>query len=208
MPLLNGIEAKINEMQLSFKLISEERKGLLKGLVKYISNNLQEGKGINLIFICTHNSRRSIMSQIWAQTAADYFHVPNIYCYSGGTEATAFNNRAVESIKRVGFRVEKRDESDNSIYLVYYSDDKKQLKCFSKVYNDPFNPQKNFAAIMTCSDADVNCPVVFGAEARFPIHYEDPKEYDDTKLEEAKYDERFEKIGIEMLFVFHKINSK
>ena len=196
---------KIEELQQTFHQISEERKKLLKSFTDYISNKLKEGNEISLTFICTHNSRRSHMAQIWAQTAAEYYSIPNINCYSGGTEATAFNPRAVEAIKKVGFRVEKQDESDNPIYLVYYSNDKEPLKCFSKVYSNSFNPQRNFAAIMTCSDADENCPIVFGAEARFPIRYNDPKEFDGSELEEKKYKERFDQIGTEMLFTFSNI---
>ena len=199
---LKNINVKINEISKTFDKISSERKDLLISFAEYISNKSKENKEINLTFICTHNSRRSHMGQIWAQTAADYYNIPNIKCYSGGSEATAFNPRAVEAIKKVGFKVEKQNESDNPIYLVYYSGGKEPLKCFSKVYNDNFNPKKKFAAIMTCSDADENCPVVFGAEVRFPIRYDDPKEFDGTDVEAQKYNERFEQIGREMLFVF------
>lgn len=139
---------------------------------------IKSDKSINLIFICTHNSRRSTMSQIWAQTASEYFGIPNVNCYSGGTEATAFNPRAVNAVKRAGFKVEQIDETDNPVYLVYFSHKKEPIKCFSKIYSNNFNPQKDFAAIMTCSEAEANCPVVFGAEKRFPIRYADPKEFD------------------------------
>ncbi|NOX66554.1 MAG: protein-tyrosine-phosphatase [Chlorobi bacterium] len=188
--------------------ISEQRKELLDSFANYIYNKVNEKQEVKLIFICTHNSRRSIMSQIWAQTASEYFEIPNIVCYSGGTEVTAFNPRAVEAVEKAGFKVEKKDDSENPIYLVYYSDDKEPLECFSKVYNDQYNPQKDFAAIMTCSDADANCPVVFGAEARFPIRYNDPKEFDGTKLETSKYAEHFDEIGKEMLFVFEMVSKK
>jgi hypothetical protein len=205
MPIINGVEAKIMKLKDSFNLISDERKELLNQLAEYISNKLKEAKEINLTFICTHNSRRSHISQIWALAAAELYNIPNIKCYSGGTEAAAFNPRAVKAMQKAGFKIEKKDDSDNPVYLVYFSDDKEPVECFSKVYSDEFNPQNDFAAIMTCSDADANCPVVFGAEARFPIRYDDPKEFDGTELEEAKYDERVQEIGREMLFVFAKI---
>lgn len=194
----------IDSLEKRFDEIPEERKELLSSLTKYINNKVKNNSIVNLTFICTHNSRRSHMSQIWAQTAADYYEIPNVKCYSGGTEATAFNPRAVKAVRKVGFKIEQNDESENPTYLVHFSEGKEPLQCFSKVYNDEFNPNKDYAAIMTCSDADENCPVVFGAEERFPIRYEDPKEFDDTELEELKYLERFEQIGIEMLFVFNK----
>lgn len=185
--------------------IQTERKDLLETFANYISEKVNNNEEVKLNFICTHNSRRSHMSQIWAQTAAEFFKVENVNCYSGGTEATAFNPRSVKAIRKVGFDIIQKDETSNPVYQVYYADNKDPLECFSKIYNDQFNPQKNFAAIMTCSHADENCPVVFGAEKRFPIRYDDPKEYDDTELEEAKYSERFEQIGIEMIYVFSKV---
>lgn len=205
MPVINEIESQINQLKSSFNMISDERKELLKKFAGYISNNLKYGKEVNLIFICTHNSRRSHISQIWAQTAAEYYDVPNIKCYSGGTEATAFNPRAVKAMEKAGFKIEKKDDSENPVYLVYYSDDKGPLECFSKVYSDEYNPQKHFTAIMTCSDADENCPVVFGADVRFPIRYNDPKEFDNTEAEENKYSEKVEEIGREILFAFCSI---
>lgn len=205
MAVFKNIIDKINEIDKQFDQINNERKELLNSFAEYILRKIKDGKEINLTFICTHNSRRSHISQIWAQAAAKYFGVKNVKCYSGGTEATAFNPRAVKAMEKAGFKVEKQDNSDNPLYLVYYSDEEEPLKCFSKVYNDPFNPQKEFAAIMTCSDADENCPVVFGAEKRFPIRYEDPKAFDGTDKEEEKYDERVEQIGREMLFSFSKL---
>lgn len=203
--MFEKIVENIKLLENNFEKINEERKELLQQFAKYLSEKIKNNEDVNLIFICTHNSRRSHMSQIWAQTAAYFYNISNIKCYSGGTEATAFNPRAVRAVNEYGFKIEKLDESENPIYLVQFADSADPLKCFSKVYSDSFNPQKNFAAIMTCSDADENCPVVFGAEKRFPIRYNDPKEFDGTELEETKYKERFEQIGTEMLFAFHLI---
>ncbi len=205
MAVLTEIETKIKTLINRFDEIPNERKMLLTQFAEYISSKVKNGIEVNLTFICTHNSRRSHMSQIWAQTAAEYYNIPNVNCFSGGTEATAFNPRAVAAIEKAGFKIEKSDTSDNPVYLVYYSSEKEPLKCFSKVYSDRLNPQENFAAIMTCSDADQNCPVVLGADARFPIRYEDPKKYDDTSKEAIKYSEKVEEIGREILYCFSKI---
>ena len=187
--------------------ISDDRKILLDEFADFISEQLDENKEVNLIFICTHNSRRSHMSQIWAQTAAEYFELNGIHCFSGGTEVTAFNPSAVNTVIKHGFNVKKSDESDNPLYLVEFTSNKEPLKCFSKIYSDQFNPQKDFVAVMTCSHADENCPVVFGAKKRFSIQYNDPKIYDGTEFEEEKYSERFAQIGIEMLYTFMRIDS-
>lgn len=183
--------------------ISDERKEVLKVLIDYIQRKVDQGKEVNLNFICTHNSRRSQFSQIWAQTAADYFGIP-AHCYSGGVEVTAFNKRAVASIERSGFRVSSKGDF-NPVYYVFKSDANEPIVTFSKLFDDPINNAVPFAAVMTCSHADEHCPFIPGAEKRIPVRYEDPKEFDDTPQETIKYDERSMQIAAEMFYVFSKI---
>jgi arsenate reductase len=182
---------------------AEDRKPLLQPLIDYIQGKVDQGATAHLNFICTHNSRRSQFSQIWAQTAADYFGVP-ARCCSGGVEVTAFNERAVASLKRSGFRVVAEGDV-NPKYAVYYSENRPPIRAFSKLYDDPENTATGFAAVMTCSDADENCPFIPGTESRIPIRYEDPKEFDGTPQEALKYDERSRQIASEMFYVFSQI---
>ena len=183
--------------------ISEDRIAKLQPLIDYIKSKREKGQPIRLNFICTHNSRRSQFSQIWAQTAADYFEIP-AFCYSGGVEVTACNERAIRSLERSGFIISKHGHS-NPIFFILQDKDTRPIIVFSKLYDDVINPHGNFATIMTCSHADENCPFIPGAEARIPVRYEDPKEFDDTDLESAKYDERSKQIASEMFYVFSRV---
>jgi len=200
--MFRKIIENIKLLENNFDKIKDERQQLLQQFAEYISRKIKDKEEINLTFICTHNSRRSQIAQIWASTSASYYMIKNISCFSGGTEVTAFNLKAVNALRKVGFNIKKNDESGNPIYSVKYAENSELIKCFSKVYEDKFNPQENFAAIMTFSEADKNCPIVFGAEKRFPIRFEDPKKYDDSNLEEEKYDETCRQIAREMLFAF------
>jgi arsenate reductase (thioredoxin) len=184
--------------------ISEARKAILQELVDYIQQKKDQNQEINLNFICTHNSRRSQFSQIWGKVAAAVYGT-DIQSFSGGVEVTAFNERAVESIKRFGFKVSQQGEI-NPKYFVRYSDDENPIVAFSKVYDDSTNAQHGFAAVMTCSHADENCPFIPGAEARIPMRYEDPKAFDDTDEEALMYDTRSLQIASELLYVFSKIS--
>ncbi|GJM32113.1 MAG: arsenate reductase [Saprospiraceae bacterium] len=188
-------------------LIPEARKTQLSKLADYISNKSEPNHAIALNFICTHNSRRSHISQIWAATASAYFNLDYIATFSGGTESTAFNARAVAAMERAGFQI-KNPGGDNPHYQVYFAENEPPLTCFSKVFDDPYNPQKGFAAIMTCSQADENCPFIPGAELRLPLTYEDPKVADNTPEERAVYDDRVRQIGREIFYAFTLINRK
>lgn len=190
--------------KLSIENIPEDRKDILQVLINYIQSKRDQKQVINLNFICTHNSRRSQFSQIWAQTAADYFGI-QAYCFSGGVEVTAFNERAVDAIKRVGFQI-RSEGTGNPHYKIANSIQSNEIRAFSKVYDDSVNPSKEFAAIMTCSHADENCPFIPGTEKRISVRYEDPKAFDDTKLEAQKYDERSIQIATEMFYVFSNIS--
>lgn len=186
--------------------VSEDRKAVLQPLIDYIQNKVTTNQEIRLNFICTHNSRRSHLSQIWAQTMAFQFKINNVFCYSGGTEATAMFPKVAETLVNQGFQIQKLSQENNPVYAVKFDENQSPIICFSKMYSDDFNPKSNFGAIMTCNNADEGCPMVFGAEARFPIKYNDPKAFDGTELMNEKYAERSLEIASEMYFVFSQIN--
>jgi arsenate reductase len=186
--------------------VSIERQAILQPLVDYIQDKVNHQEEIRLNFICTHNSRRSHLSQIWAQTMAYHFQIQNVFCYSGGTEATAMFPKVGETLTNQGFDIQKISDTSNPVYEVKFDNNQHPIICFSKTYFDEFNPKTNFSAIMTCNNADEGCPMVFGAESRFPIKYEDPKAFDGTELMNEKYAERSLQIASEMYFVFSQIN--
>ena len=186
-------------------IITEGRKKVLSPLVSYIQNKLDKGLVPNLNFICTHNSRRSHLAQIWAKTLAEHFAIA-VNCFSGGIEVTEFNKRAVTTLKNSGFRIEGPG-GPNPKYTIHYADDQGPINSFSKLYDDPVNNVEAFAAVMTCSHADENCPFIPGSEARISVQYEDPKDFDGTPEESAMYDERSRQIAAEMYYVFSQIRT-
>lgn len=188
---------------LDFSSISDNRKKELEVLSQYIQSKRNANEQVQLNFICTHNSRRSQFSQLWAQVAADYYGVLT-QSYSGGVEVTEFNQRAIASLIRTGFIIDSQGET-NPHYSVKWKNEGALLTMYSKLYDDDFNPNSNFAAIMTCSHADENCPIVIGCEKRISIRYEDPKAFDDTPQETEMYDRRSLEIAKEMMYVFSKV---
>ena len=195
----------LKDIESGFSEIPQERKEQLKKLALHVKTKSTSNEPSNLIFICTYNSRRSHMSQLWAQTAAFYYGIENVHCFSGGTEATAFNPRTVKALRNAGFEILQTDSTANPTYLVQYAKNVKPVKGFSKKYTDSINPKENFAAIMTCSNADNACPFVEGATLRVAIPYDDPKIADDTPQEEAKYNERCRQIAVEMFYLFSQV---
>lgn len=185
--------------------ISVERKELLQHLIDYIKTKVENRDTIRLNFICTHNSRRSHLSQIWAQTMAFHFGIKNVFCYSGGTEATALFPKVAETLNHQGFQILQLSEDVNPVYAVKYDPNEAPVICFSKTYDNDFNPKNNYTAIMTCNSADEACPIVFGAELRIPVKYEDPKIFDGTDFQDEKYAERSLEIAQEMWWVFGSI---
>ncbi len=181
------------------------RSNILQSLIDYIQEKRDEDEPVNLNFVCTHNSRRSHLSQIWAQTLAAYFEIPKVYCYSGGTEATALFPKVVETLEGSGFNIFKLSKGDNPVYAIKYGANSQPIVGFSKTYHDSFNPEFNFAAIMTCGHADENCPFIPGAEKRIPMTFDDPKDYDGTELQTQKYRERSLEIASQLYYVFSKI---
>lgn len=189
--------------ELDTSLISDGRKSKLDILVEYIIDNLSSQNSCSLNFICTHNSRRSHLCQVWAKTMSQYCGLSNIKCYSGGTEETAVYPIVIETLENTGFRVSKIAEDTNPTYKLNYNEDC-PMTLFSKKYDDHLNPSSGFAAVMTCTDADMNCPIIPEA-TRISLPYEDPKVSDGTAQQKQVYTERSKQIATEMKYVMEKV---
>lgn len=202
--LFSEIESLIKN--LNIQTISSERRKVLQPLTDFIQSKVSENREIRINFICTHNSRRSHLSQVWAQTMANYFNIKNVFCYSGGTESTALFPMVAETLQNSGFQIKTISKNKNPIYSIKYADNEHPIIGFSKKLDDDFNPKSEFAAIMTCDSANEACPFVLGTEKRIPITFEDPKAFDNTPQQAEKYNERSLQIATELFYVFSQIN--
>lgn len=203
--LNSSLTTYINGIKQDFSKIPQDRKTELEKIAEFIQQKVNAKEPVQLTYICTHNSRRSHFGQLWAATAAAYYGVPGVKTFSGGTEVSAFNERAVAACKRAGFDISKASEGPNPVYAVTYASGAEPIEAFSKKYDDASNPPSNFLAIMTCSQADKACPIVKGAALRVATPYDDPKAFDGTPQETAKYDERCKQIATETFYVFSKV---
>ena len=187
--------------------ISVERKAILQSLTDFVQSKVSNQQDIRINFICTHNSRRSHLSQVWAQTLAYHFNIKNVFCYSGGTESTALFPMVAETLQNSGFQIKTISKSENPVYSIKYTYNQHPIIGFSKRLDDDFNPKSEFVAIMTCDSANEACPFVSGAEKRIPITFEDPKAFDNTPQQAEKYNERSLQIATELFYVFSQIKA-
>jgi arsenate reductase len=198
-PLENYIES------LAITDISKERKVVLEKLLQYLSAQKETGKTVALNFICTHNSRRSHLAQVWAQTMAQYYQHHAFYCFSGGTEATALYPQVAATLSSVGFKTEQLRNGENPIYQIKYAEAAMPIIGFSKKHDASFNPSSAFAAIMVCDAAAEACPYVSGADMVMSLTYKDPKLADGRSDKATHYEERSKQIAIEMKWVFSQL---
>lgn len=203
--LFDALDKYVSELGTVVEALHPDRKALLDHFAGMIALAHKKGD-VRLVFICTHNSRRSHLAQVWATSMAKFFGLDGIYSWSGGTEATAFHPNAIEALRRAGFSIADA-EGKNPVYEVRYSEYAPPIGCFSKVYDHPDNPSRDFGAVMTCSDADENCPIVSGASWRLSLTYDDPKVSDGTPEEAAVYDARVKEIGAELWYVMGKVRQ-
>lgn len=184
---------------------SPERLILLNQLVEYLQAKIDKDEVAQLNFICTHNSRRSQMAQIWTNLLADFYSI-ELKTFSGGTVVTAFHPNAVAVFEKMGLKI-KKENTNNPHYFLSYSETQKPIEAFSKLYDDDFNPSSNFAAVMTCASADANCPFIPSAEKRIALTYEDPKQFDDSEIAAEAYEACGLRIAQEMNYVFKKLKK-
>jgi len=198
----------VSELLNDNQAVDTARVAELNDLAAWVGEELSAHGHVDLTFICTHNSRRSHLAQVWAQVAAGVAGLDGVHTFSGGTEATACNPRTVAAMTRAGFVVVVADTlhgANNPTYEVSAGPGLATMRCFSKTYGHEANPGEGFGAVMTCSSADRGCPLVYGSAARFSTPYLDPKTSDGTAEEDSTYDARLRQIGAEMLYVMGRV---
>ena len=191
-----------------FDMIEERHRGPAETLAAWVAENYRPDQPVGIVVICTGNSRRSMLGAVMGNVAATYHGLPDVRFFSGGTAPSAFNARTVAALKDVGVEVEPAGEEAprgsageaNPVYQVRWGTGLEAAE-FSKLYSDAQNPQTGFAAILVCGEADDACPTVRGAAVRIPVPYTDPKAFDGSAFEAAKYAERRDDIGRFMLSV-------
>jgi arsenate reductase (thioredoxin) len=189
--------------------VSSDRQEILANIARYIRDKRKQNQTAKLMFVCTHNSRRSQFSQVWAHVAAHFFGLNHVESYSAGTEVTAFHPNAVETLRRAGLQITiDNSHSLNPTYQVSMGETLPSLNCFSKLVDAPSNPRSHFCAIMTCSQADEACPLITGFEQRIPLLFEDPKISDGTAQQSQTYDETSQRICREMLAIMQQVAAK
>ncbi len=189
-------------------ILTDNCKNLLLAISDAIFDEYLDREKINLNFICTHNSRRSQLAQVWGFFAVEYFNLQNIFTYSGGTETTSFHRNTVKCLQKTGFIFNVIDFShQNPRYLVSFEGTKKSILGFSKVFDHPQNSYP-FIAITTCDSADQNCPFIPDAIERFHLPYTDPKVSDNTDLTEETYLKTSKQIAGELFFIFEEIERR
>jgi len=186
--------------------ITEERKRNLSTIAAAIAKEHTSNKIVNLNFICTHNSRRSQLGQVWSFFAANYFNL-DINAFSGGTEVTAFYRNTVKTLQKVGFEFQLTDFShQNPKYQISFKGAKNTILGFSKLYSNPINTEP-FMAITTCNNADINCPFIPTASHRFHLPFVDPKHSDGTTAQEETYLQTSRQIAGEVYFIFSEVKK-
>jgi len=199
------IELIISKLLVSFDSIPSPRKQKLIELASHLKVALNSSNKLNLLFVCTHNSRRSHMGQVWGQLAANYYKMDNVNSFSAGTEVTELNSNVIEMIQKVGCKVSTFQNGSNPAYLIEFGQNQ-SLTCFSKLIEHESNPRADFFAIMMCTEAEANCPFVPGAIHRIGLPFDDPKAYDNTLKVSDAYLSTFEEIGVQILYLFNQIN--
>lgn len=207
------INTKSTDIKIFFEKAKENivtldsRYELLISIAQKITKELYDRKKLNLNFICTHNSRRSQMAQVWSYFATEYFGLDAISSFSGGTEVTAFHRNTVKTLQKSGFEFSVLDFShQNPKYSISFHNSTKSILGFSKIFDNQIN-EYPYIAITTCDSADQNCPFIPDAIHRFHLPYTDPKISDRTEDQDSRYMDTNQQIAGETFIIFQEVKN-
>jgi len=216
--LFPKVQSQCDLLSAQSALISPAHLDGSERLFQAIVSQYVPGEELGVIVICTGNSRRSMLAATLGNIAAAYHGIAELRFYSGGTHPSAFNLRTIRTLKELGVVIEPLNENAtvgdvgevNPKYMISWGNlprmgvNRFEIKEFSKIYRDSHNPAKSFIALLVCDEADASCPNVPGAFQRIAMPFQDPKSFDGSDLESAKYSERRDEIGRVMLSIVLK----
>ena len=104
--LLPKVKEYADTLTTSFDMIDETHRLAGGKLAEWIAKNYRPGKPLDIVAVCTGNSRRSMLGATMGHVASVYYGMPEIRFHSGGTAPTAFNIRTVNALKEIGVEVE------------------------------------------------------------------------------------------------------
>ena len=177
------------------------RQSMMDGYAKEIANHIRKNGSANLVYVCTHNSRRSQFAQLWSAHHSEMLKLP-ITSYSAGTEKTACHPNVLEVLRNEGFGI----ESDVDNHRVVWNGN--TLTTLGSKTIDSGDLPNEFFAIMTCSDADENCPFIPSALGRFRLTFEDPKWSDKTNDAIKVYQETSLTISNDIKYLLQQIKQQ
>lgn len=159
----------------------------------------------DVVFVCTHNSRRSQIAQVMAAATAIHIGI-DVTTWSAGTAVTACHANAVAALQRAGVQItaEKVALPDNPLYACRLGPEH-TVNCWSKRFDDPTLPAADSIAVMVCAGADEACPTLPAATSRIPLRYTDPRHADGTRDAGDAYDTCVATIASEMMWVMSAV---
>ena len=186
---MNNLNKYINKLE-NHKLEDHQKKRI-KIIVERLYNKINS---ISLIvFICTHNSRRSQFCETWSKVLANRYGL-NISFSSAGTTKTSVYKEVINSLKRAGVDINEKGilniEGKSSILYSKTLDDIKENK---------------FISITNCKDAERNCPLDPRSQLNLNIFYDDPKKFDGMENEKKEYDKTCLSIAAEINVIFKSL---
>jgi arsenate reductase len=202
--MFNLIQEKMRQIACRFDRITEERKIVLQHLAACIRQSIADYDRVDMLYVCTHNARRSHFGQVAAALAAAFYGIEQVYTYSAGTETTHVHIQTIKAIEALGCTAHKMDETSNPKYQINFGG-ADLLTCYSKTIHDNVLPMHQYIAVMTCTDAEQNCPFLPLATFRIGLPYTDPKIADGTGNEALIYAACLEEILTESLYVFAQL---
>ena len=171
---------------------NQKRKKRLDNIASVINENLNKTRSI--VFLCTHNSRRSQICEVWGKVFAEIYR-KKININSAGAFKTVVHSQVYESIVKCGLVVDNKKE-------IFF--DKKKFKLNSKTIDSL--TMKNFIAVMTCSNAEKSCPNDPRSIRNIKMFFNDPRIYDETDKMSREYLNTTIYIAEELNYIFKNIN--
>ncbi len=178
------------------KQIPAERKLELENIARQLV------KKKYVLFTCQTNSRRTVLLQVWAQTAFYYYGLIDKTSFSVGDTVTGVYPGVANVLSRSGFYCVPGGNDGPNGYMVMVNKQYQQNLLLSKKELGTIDTDKGVVVNICYSDEKSN---IAATNIHSSLPYQSPVKFEHTLQEKAKYMSLNRQIAREMLYLGGKL---
>ncbi len=150
----------------------QERASNLSAL-ETLRHNFNLSDNDSVVLVCSGSSFRSQALQVFLETKLAEKKMDKVQIYSCGYKTMEIDERLIDYLKEIGYRVTVKQVNGKQAYQVKYSDVFEPIILYPKTCIDKTLPKKPIISILACQEAPGSCERLTDSNIKINLSYKD-----------------------------------